>query len=262
MAASTQQNTNARRRPSSLRASFTIMTARYIRPGNVQLLCNFMLRMHHAVAKPVAHLQHHALAIRQLGQGFLHHVQRHPAAHFLLHQIGRRAQQIGEGDGVAVAVGAQGFVQAHVALLLAALPERHENFVFNAARRVGGKRCAGVRVVAAHGLDQPDGADGDKIVKGAAGHLVFAGDVHDEAHVVLNEHLPGVLVAFLHARQRLAFLQRAQGFLKALPAGDVPQQEQAVFDNPEQKACDQRISPPVQEAMRGISGGIRDRRRI
>ena len=38
-------------------------------------------------------------------------------------------------------------------LLLAALAQAHENFIFNTPCGIGGQRSAGIHVIAAHGLD-------------------------------------------------------------------------------------------------------------
>ena len=110
--------------------------------------------MHHAVLEAVTQRNDQALPLGQAGQSLAHAVQRHTAAHLVLHHVRGRPQQVGKGYGVAVAVGAQRLIQADVGLLLAALAQAHENFVFNAPRRVGRKRGARAHVIAAYRFDQ------------------------------------------------------------------------------------------------------------
>lgn len=205
MAASAQSNTNARRLPTSLRASFTIMAALYIAPRDPQLPGDLVLGVLRAVEQAVAQLQHHALPGGQAAEYGLHLFQRHLADDFVLQVIRRRAEDVHVGDVIPLAVGAHGILQRHVPLPLPAGTQGHEDLIFNAPCGIGAQRGGlsgggdGVGLEAVHCFDQADHPDGDQIVRAAAGHLVLAGDVADQAQVMRDERLTRIGVAGEHA---------------------------------------------------------------
>ena len=76
-------------------------------------------------------------------------------------------------------------------LLGGGLAQVHQDLVFDAAGGVGGQLDVLGRLIGAHRLDQPDGADGDQVLDVDARVLKPAGDVHHQAQVVLDEAGPG-----------------------------------------------------------------------
>ena len=94
----------------------------------------------------------------------------------------------------------------------------HENFVFDAARGVGGELDVFACLKGADGLDEPDGADGNEILQIDARILKASGDVDDEAQVMLDELVAGFEVAPLRPCLNVsALLLGAEGFRKGMP---------------------------------------------
>ena len=63
----------------------------------------------------------------------------------------------------------------------------HENFVFDAARGVGGELDVLPGVEGVDGLDESDRADGDQVFDADTGVFKPPRDVYDEPQVVLNQ---------------------------------------------------------------------------
>ena len=74
--------------------------------------------------------------------------------------------------------------------------------------------------IGAHRLDEADGADGDQVLDADSGILKPPGDVHHQAQVALNEHLPGVLLRSRRSRSSASSLP-AQGRRQCIAAPDV-----------------------------------------
>ena len=109
------------------------------------------------------------------------------------HGVGVRAEDVREQQLVAVPVGVERLVNAHLCFLGAAFAQIHEDLVFDAARGVGRKLDVLVRLEGVDGLDEPDRADRDQVLDVDAGVFKPARDVHYQPQVVLDEQGSGVL---------------------------------------------------------------------
>ena len=78
-------------------------------------------------------------------------------------------------------------------------------------------------------------ASGKKIIVEVAEHKKRRSSEANAYYWLFNQQLAGIIVTSAHAQQSLTLLIRGQGFGKALPAGDIAQQKQAILDDPEQK---------------------------
>ena len=102
-----------------------------------------MLRVLLAVCQAVAKLQHKPFARRQVVQDALYVPNRHTANHRFLQRIGLCAENVLIGDFVAFSVAADRVGKRNIVAPFAAGAKGHQDFIFDAARRIGTQRRAG-----------------------------------------------------------------------------------------------------------------------
>ena len=141
----------------------------------MQLVGHLPLGEGKAVAQAVPQLDHLALpggkgggqkTVQLLGTDF---------ALQIVADIVLRGQHIHKRQGVAVLVGFNRLVDGNVLGAFLAGAEEHQNFIFNASCRIGGKLDVLPRVVGVHRLNEADGANGDQVVLVACVGVVFFG---------------------------------------------------------------------------------------
>ena len=200
------------------------------------------MRTAFAVEKAVAHLQHDPFALGQLLPDERADAREGDAAVDLVRngvRIG--AEHFHERNFVALGIRADRFFKGNVVAALVRRAQTHEDFVFNAAAGVGGKRGAAVGTERVDGLDQPDCADGNQIVGVAAGHGVFARDVRHQPQVMLDQRAARGIVAFLHAAQARALLPSGKRLGKRRAVVEVAEKKQRVPDERREKPCEHTI---------------------
>ena len=83
------------------------------------------------------------------------------------------ADDILQGQRVAVAIGFERVGQRKLSRVFPLLPEMHEQLVLNAFGSIGGQTDAFIRPEGTDCLNQPDGADGNQVILLGAGGIVF-----------------------------------------------------------------------------------------
>ena len=86
-----------------------------------------------------------------------------PVGHIREHGV-VAAHHVHEAEGAPGGVGLDGIGQGHLPLQLFAAAEIHEHLILHTAGGVGSQADLSLRAEGIHGLDKPDGADGNQIL--------------------------------------------------------------------------------------------------
>ena len=141
--------------------------------GDTALLCHLPLGQGFPAAQPIAQLDHQQFPVRQdLFHGFVEPCGIFPGAE-VLKQIVVGADDIHQGEGVAILAGFYVIGQRNVTAGLFLAAKVHQDFIFHTPGGIGGKPCPLGAVKGGNTLDQSDGADGDQILLIGRGRIVF-----------------------------------------------------------------------------------------
>ena len=157
----------------AFRASFTLAASLYIGAGDGKTVGDFSLRQRRTVAQAVAELHHLAFTGRERARQKTMQVLRADFCFQIVADVVLGGQNVGKCKGIAVLVGFNGFVHRNVLCTLFSGAEKHQDFIFNASCRIGGKLDALVGIKRIDGFDETDGADRNQIVLIAVVGIIF-----------------------------------------------------------------------------------------
>ena len=118
------------------------------------------------------------------------------------------AKDVRQQELIAVPVHRQGLVDGDVMAQVVCLPQRHQDFILDAARGIGGQLNALGGLEGVDGLDEPDGANGDEVLHADSAALILSRNIDHQPQVVFDE---------LVAHGGIAGGQAGQQFGLALP---------------------------------------------
>ena len=113
----------------------------------------------------------------------------------ILQHVVVHADDVHQGEGVAVPVGVDGVGQGHIPLVFPLASEVHENLVLHAPAGIGCQPDVFIRLEGGNPLDEPDGPNGDEIILVAGLDVILFQNVGHQAQIVLDELVAGLQVA-------------------------------------------------------------------
>lgn len=126
------------------------------------------------------------------------------------------ADDILQGERIAVAVSFERVGQRKLACGLAFLPKVHQQFVLDTFGGIGRQPDVFVRTEGADRFDQSDCSKRDQVILLGAGCVVFLHNMRHQAQVVFDELFAGLFVVFLlHFSQQFSLLFRCERLGKA-----------------------------------------------
>ena len=205
-----------------------------LQPGDVGLadsdhIGHLLLGALLSVEESETQLHDEAFPFPELGDGFRKHPPLGVQLQRAVDQIRFGAENIRKEKLVPIPVNIERFVDRHLVFQRLAFAQVHQNFIFDAARSVGGKFDSPARAEGVDRLDQADGADGDQVLLIAGLGIILFDDVRHQAEIVLHQAVAGGQIALGPLLQALPLLLPGQGTGKGAGiTGQMQGQKQAV----------------------------------